>query len=184
MVGRPSVPPPRYVFCGESSTAGGRNWGFRLEGNLLNSMNLAGNGYTASQIFNQVSIALNYKPDYVFIMAGTNDVLQKDFSPSNTIKEYENIIQAFKGTKTIPVFTLIPLTSSKDVNINKHIKILNSQLDSLLKSQGITTIDLNPYLAPSGYLSKEYTTDGVHLSEAGYKIWVREVKKNNFISTQ
>lgn len=108
-------------------------------------------------------------------MAGTNDVLNKDFSIAKTLQDYEEIIKLFKGNSTTPIFTLIPLTNNSKFN-DKIVK-LNYQLVALFKSKNINFIDLNKYIAPSGYLSNEYTIDGVHFTEAAYKLWARQIKQ-------
>ena len=73
---RSKVFPLKYVFVGDSITAGGRNWGWRLWDNPLAARNMAGNGYTVWQIEGQVRDAIaKYHPKVIFILAGTNDLL-------------------------------------------------------------------------------------------------------------
>jgi lysophospholipase L1-like esterase len=147
-----------------------------LERNPLISRNLAGNGYTARQIYSQVKSGLKDKPRFILIMAGTNDILQEDFNLGNSIKEFEKIFNLFADRKPVPIITLVPFTNKK--LLNQKIYLLNLKIKSLATSKGISIIDLNPYIAPSEYLTSQYTVDGVHLSEDAYKVWDKEIRKH------
>ena len=69
------------VYVGDSITAGGRNWG-----SMLGAINLAGDGYTVSQIEGQLGKAETYSPKRVFILAGTNDILGRQ---ATDLKQFE-----------------------------------------------------------------------------------------------
>ena len=69
------VVPPRLVFLGDSNTAGGGNWGWRVLGNPISAINLGVSNYTIRQVAFMVLRAVEYRPSVVVIMAGTNDIL-------------------------------------------------------------------------------------------------------------
>ena len=69
------VVPPRLVFLGDSNTAGGGNWGWRVLGNPISAINLGVSNYTIRQVAFMVPRAVEYRPSVVVIMAGTNDIL-------------------------------------------------------------------------------------------------------------
>lgn len=124
-----NVHPIEYAFVGDSITAGGRNWGLRLESNPFSAKNFAGDGYTVHQISNQVSKALEYEPKWIFIMAGTNDILsfhdeKQDLSTVSS--RYKELLGKFDKEKTIPIITLIPFTQREQYN--PTIKILNQEI--------------------------------------------------------
>ena len=56
---------------------------------------------------------------------------------------------------------------------------INAQLEVLAKDHKITFINLFPLFTEKGtnVLRKELTSDGLHLNEEGYKIWVKALKK-------
>ena len=66
---------PNYVFIGDSITAGGRNWWIRLNQPPFSSINLANSGYTVRQVEGLLLQAIQYRPKTIFVMAGTNDLL-------------------------------------------------------------------------------------------------------------
>ena len=56
---------------------------------------------------------------------------------------------------------------------------INKQLEALAKEKGLTYINLFPLFTEKGsnVLRADLTTDGLHLKEEGYKIWVKAIKK-------
>lgn len=56
---------------------------------------------------------------------------------------------------------------------------INAQLEVLAKDHKITFINLFPLFTEKGtnVLRKELTSDGLHLNEEGYKIWVKALKR-------
>ena len=56
---------------------------------------------------------------------------------------------------------------------------INRKLETLAVSRKIPFINLFPLFAEKGtnILRKELTTDGLHLTEEGYQIWSRKLKK-------
>jgi len=166
------IRPPSYVFIGDSITAGGRNWGWRLHGNPLASRNLAGNGYTTAQIASQVKIALAYSPDYVLVMAGTNDILN-GAPPEVAVREYRKLLQSFAGTAAQPIITLMPHQASSAYQ--ETTEEFNRAIRDLATGMEVEWLDLNPKIAPSGQLLPQYSTDGVHFSDAAYRVWCEEI---------
>ena len=56
---------------------------------------------------------------------------------------------------------------------------INKRLKALAKEKGVDYIDLFPLFTEKGnhVLRADLTTDGLHLNEEGYKIWVKAIKK-------
>lgn len=167
--------PLEYIFVGDSITKGGDNWGFKLVRNPFISKNLAENNYTTNQIVSLVNQALKYSPNYVFIMAGTNDVISGDIEVQQTLHHYQALLDKFARSKSVPIITLIPL--QQDIKRNAQINQINSGIKLLAKARSIYVIDLNESIAPLGYLEPKFTIDGVHFSEAAYEIWLNEIEK-------
>lgn len=59
------------------------------------------------------------------------------------------------------------------------VPAINQQLKDLTVSRQITFIDLFPLFTEKGtnVLRKELTNDGLHLTEEGYKIWSKKLRK-------
>lgn len=59
------------------------------------------------------------------------------------------------------------------------VPAINQQLKALTVSRQITFIDLFPLFTEKGtnVLRKELTNDGLHLTEEGYKIWSKKLRK-------
>jgi lysophospholipase L1-like esterase len=49
-------------------------------------------------------------------------------------------------------------------------------LKEYCREQGLTFIDLNKVLAPSGILEAKYSLDQLHLTAEGYSLWQAEIR--------
>lgn len=167
---------PDIIFVGDSLMAGGRNW-FRLLGlDAFRSINFAQSGATTFQIEKQIERALTFKPKYIIINGGTNDLLGPyDFDIGEVLNEFKRILKMFEKTSVTPIVTLVPYTN--DININHEIEHLNEAITLLALENDVHTIDLNLNIAPSGLILPEFTTDGIHLSSSAYDIWAMGIKK-------
>lgn len=165
----------KYVFIGDSMTRGGENWGWKLEKNPFISKNLGVNGNTTKQIAVQVKEALNYHPDYIFILAGTNDAHSSKIGVEETISEYRQLLDKFKTHSSTPVITLVPFQGKEYVAANNKVEKINRELEIIARQQNIATINLNPVLAPDNYLLPQYTYDGVHFTEQAYEVWREKI---------
>ena len=56
---------------------------------------------------------------------------------------------------------------------------INSKLEALAKDRKIPFINLFPLFTEKGsnVMRKELTTDGLHLTEEGYKIWSKALRR-------
>jgi S-formylglutathione hydrolase FrmB/lysophospholipase L1-like esterase len=117
------------------------------------------------------------KPDFVFILNGTNDLArrQKEREPSiaRMIEEYEKILLTIKTRlpKTrIVIITCYPVRD-KYAHLATPIVSYNEQLKSLAKKHGVAVLD--PYkklVGEDGFLRREYSSDGLHLSPIGKEL--------------
>lgn len=159
------VVPPKVVFVGDSITAGGRGW-FGLA-RPLGTVNLARVGFELRQMHPLMKTASEYRPRHVAFMGGSNDVAAG--------RTDEEIIRDF--AELLPhasIVTLIPLQKPENA---ERIERLNARMRSLAEARALPVIDLNPLIADGGALKAEYTTDGLHFSDAAYALWRRELKR-------
>jgi lysophospholipase L1-like esterase len=165
------------VFCGDSNMAAGRSWSMRMQNHPFNSINLAGSGYTVSQVSGQVDAARKYHPEYIVILAGTNDILSGEFNSNSFENDYSQLLEKTEslGEKIIVIVTLIPYTSSA----RQEIGIANSIIRKLCeKRDNVKILDLNLYLGLTNRLLNRFSDDGVHLNETALRKWMEAIKEN------
>jgi lysophospholipase L1-like esterase len=165
---------PTYAFCGDSITAGARSFDLRLGWIPFTGLNFGESGYTVLQIRSEVEKALQKHCKYIFIMAGSNDILSGRPALEQTVEDYNSMLALFAGSQSIPIITLVPLTTHQKAN--NSIELLNAKIRVLAEKHHVKLIDLNPELAPKGQLLSIYTVDGVHLSSAANKIWAAKMR--------
>lgn len=112
------------------------------------------------------------RPNRIYVMAGINDLRQG--AADQTIlgnhrqmmrqlrKDYpqaEIIVQSILPTR----FASIP---------DRRLRYLNQQLEMITVQEGVSFLNLyDRFLNQEGQLRRELTTDGIHLSMAGYEAW-------------
>lgn len=169
------VSPPRYVFLGDSITAAGRNWGLRLDGNPLLSRTFAQNGYTTQQLEGEAHRAAALRPEWIFVMAGTNDVAAEEYSLQTTLARYRRILATARGSGARVVVTLAPMQMDPAQNV--RLVALNRELGAAAADLGVAIVDINGTIAPEGILLGEYTVDGVHPSDRWLDVWSATIRR-------
>lgn len=164
------------VFLGNSLTEFAGDWGKRLNNPKIKNRGISGD--VTDGILNRLGEIYYYKPTAIFIKIGINDLfndnLTSEYVGNNIFKIVENI-KKYSPKTAIYVQTILPTSTEKIVS---KIQATNTILKNNSKKYNYTLIDLHPVFADKNDLMvKEYAVDGVHLSEAGYTVWV------NFITT-
>jgi len=131
-----------------------------------------------------------YNPSKVFILIGINDILDdKDASDiSNSIREIVDGIQDNRPYAEIYVESLYPINNTENekidlemVNVlrdNDKIKNINKEIKKMCKEKKVTYIDLYSLLVDDNdQLNIDYTTEGLHLNNEGYKVVTDELMK-------
>ena len=127
----------------------------------------------------------NYNPSKVFILIGTND-LRDDRSVDEIVNNIKKIIEEIKENRKeteIYLESIYPVNekvNKKGVEgrKNEDIKEINNQLEKYAKKENITYINIyNKLVDDEGLLNEDYTTDGLHINEDGYKIITKELEK-------
>ena len=164
------------VFIGNSITEQGGNWDKRLNNPKIKNRGISGD--MTEGILARLGEIYYYKPKKVFIKIGINDLftdnLSAEYVGNNILKIVDNIRLNSPKTK-IYVQTILPTTTEK---IILKIKTTNTILKNASLKNTYTLIDLHSVFADENdMMKKELTVDGVHLNEAGYKVWVAYIKK-------
>ncbi len=169
------TPPENIVFLGDSITYGYDLEKFYEKRHVVNS-GIGGN--TTKDLLNDLDGRVyKYNPSKVFLLIGTNDY-ERDFSNDKIVTNIQKIIKKIKKNRNkakIYVESIYPVNSSVDnSNIgkrnNKDFKKINKDIKKVCKKEKITYINMyDELLDEKKELRKEFTKDGLHLTDKGYE---------------
>ncbi|WP_286833417.1 GDSL-type esterase/lipase family protein [Sphingobacterium sp. UBA7038] len=173
------------VFLGNSITFWG-NWTERLQNMTVKNRGIAGDNTYG--VLERLDGILVHKPKLIFLMIGVNDLAQgfPDELIVHNINKIVDRIQQQSPTTELVLQSLLPVnpTMGKLSSHTQHagrIPGLNCMLKGIAKTKGAHYLDLySQFVDSDGYLRKNLTWDGVHLTEEGYKIWVKMLKCTYF----
>jgi len=166
------------VFLGNSITAGGNDWGVRL--NYPNIRNRGIGGDVTEGVLHRLNEITYYKPKAVFLLIGINDLWNvSPFEPSvdyiskNIIRITQEIQKKSPETK-VYVQTILPV--EKQI-YRAYINEINNILKLEESSNSYTIIDLHSFFVDDkGLIIEDFFSDGIHLTEEGYNNWVKVVR--------
>ncbi len=166
-------PQLRFVAIGDSLTAWPTrlNWPHCLDVNdqkaiLVHNAGVTGNLTSEMRArFSRDVIA--YKPKFVLIMGGTNDISDRyGISQATVIANLKAMVRSAKAAKITPILMAIPPQQSYG-SVAK-VKSLNAAIYRLANNEKIYYVDsYGPLATSAGVIKSAYTTDGLHLSYAG-----------------
>jgi len=187
LLGANEVTPIRVACVGDSITA--------ITGYPSDLQSLLGSGYTVGNFgvngttvlldswnpyMNQSEFqkALDFKPNIVIIMLGTNDDLQM-LRPSNTSfeEDYTKLIYAFQQLESTPKIWIVtppPIFSNSSDLSNAYFKgMIIPKIEDLAHKMNLPLIDV--YSAFGNH--SDYFVDGVHPNSEGAALIASEVYK-------
>lgn len=172
------------VMVGNSLTENGGDWGVRLKKKNIRNRGIIGD--EAMGIYDRLHQILPGAPEKLFLMTGVNDVshnLSADSVVALITKVIEKI-QADSPRTKLYLQSLLPIDESFGryktmTGKTDLIPEINSKLKAVAKEKGIPFINLFPLFTEKGtnVMRKDLTTDGLHLTEEGYRIWSKALKK-------
>ncbi|MDR1872438.1 MAG: GDSL-type esterase/lipase family protein [Deltaproteobacteria bacterium] len=146
-------------------------------------INLGLSGDTAMGVYYRLNLVARQKPDLVFLQVGINDLAQGR-EPSELVQIHRRLWGAITaripGVKLV-VLSLAPVRKAKfawiiETLTNQRVRRANALLAPAAQSAGLDYIDLYSVMAEAdGELPDGYTDDGVHLTPAAYKVWLKEL---------
>lgn len=169
------------LFIGDSITEGISAYGFLDKTNVL-----AVKGLTVLKAEKEMDTIVKRKPDRIYILLGSNDLLygmdSEKFS-SQYIEFIQHIKEKLPETK-LYIQSIFPVSreveSKKPMLSNSRIDIFNKDLKKMAEQQGIGYIDISGLLKDaSGIMNKDYTSDGIHVKYKFYSIWLDYIKRNS-----
>ncbi len=161
------------VFLGDSLTDFGY-WETCFPWQTVYNHGVAGD--TVLDILDRVDDVKRRQPSKVFVMGGTNDLLQGE-SIETIMERWGLLLDALNGDYEVYVQSIPPFESYFGVTA-EEIQRLNLSLRTLAEEYGVEFIDIYPLLADTdGYVREEYIlSDGLHLSDAAYRVWEDAVR--------
>jgi lysophospholipase L1-like esterase len=118
-----------------------------------------------------------FKAKLIVLMLGTNNINR---NPNDEIVDGDRlIIQEFKQRQPqakILLLGIFPRAMQADSPYRASIKDINSKLAKLADNKQVFYMDFgDKFLAPDGTLTVEIMADGLHPTEAGYRIWAAAI---------
>lgn len=163
----------KIAMLGNSLTAAG-DWESLLSRKDVLNAGTGHGGFTTSHYVTLLqSDVIAHHPKICFIEGGINDI-SVGIPLSRTKNNLQSLIDTLRNYKIIPVLTLTFHTSF-DTLKNKMVDSLNFIIKNLAEINKLEYIDINDKISKNGFLKKEYTTDGTHLTKEAYPIWAKEI---------
>ena len=162
----------RLVFVGDSTTAGG-DWAAWFPDDDV--VALGRDGDTTASLTERLDEVVAARPDSVVLLIGNEDFTARR-TVEQVVRGVESLMVTMRrelpGTRLL-LQSILPRTADQAPRIqdaNRHLR----QFSSTVRAQWL---DLWPALADESgeALRPEFTTDGVHLSDEGYRAWVAEL---------
>ena len=173
-------------MLGNSITEGGKDWNSLLE--MKNVRNRGISGDIASGIVDRINSIVRGKPKKLFLLIGINDI-SRDIPADTIVRDIEKIVKEFKTLSPqteIYLQSILPFDQSKRgsnkrlENKTQTVIDANRILKAVAAKYKVKFINLYPHFTEKNtdVLKAAYTYDGLHLSDEGYQIWVKELKKH------
>jgi lysophospholipase L1-like esterase len=160
------------VFVGDGLSSAAR-WEERFP--ELDVHDLGVNGDTTDEVVARLDEVIALDPDAVVLQIGTNDV-GWNRTDEYIVRNIETILCTLR--KQLPgVRLIVQSVPPREDIFTSVIRSVNLHLRQFAPTVKARYLDLWPALADSeGRLSAQWTTDGLHLTEAGYDVWLAELR--------
>lgn len=164
----------KSVFLGDSLLLG-------LTDVLEDSNVISNAGATALFALDEVDKIVSKKPEHVYIMLGSDDLLWPVDNPvEESVKNYIKLIEKIKGklpNVKIHVLSVTPVTKeAMEVEPRyKNIFDYNKALEKMAATKKIDYIELSPIFEKNENL---YSEDGIHFKEDFYPIFLNHIKQH------
>ena len=176
----------RIIFLGNSITEMGP-WQKLLKDSTIINRGIGGD--ITFGVLNRLDDIVKRKPSRLFIMIGINDI-GKDIPVTVIAENYRKIIDRIrKDSPATEIFmqSILPVNPScpnfpQHYDKQEYVIKANKLLKEFASSRQIKFVNLfSLFLDKKGLLDYQYTTDGLHLNEKGYQLWVNHLKKEKLI---
>jgi len=162
------------IFLGNGLIELGGNWATRLGAPLARNRGIT-NDLTFG-VLQRLKEITYYKPSHVFLEIGVEDLSLAKFSASHTadqIIEIVKLINKESAQTKIYVNNVFPTNAAALVS---KIRETNTLLQDKSLTEPFTFVDTYALFSENnGLIKSVYTTDGIHLTETGYQLWVSKL---------
>lgn len=173
----PTPPEGSVLFLGDSITEGGAWAEWFPE---LPTLNRGIGGDTVRGVRSRLDTAIN-RPSVISLLIGTNDIggIGDTADPARIASETRELVHAIRAAAPdapLVVTGVLPRSAS----FAERIRRLNASTRSFIETgeagPDATYLDLWPRLADGDAIDPRYSHDRLHLSGAGYREWVAELR--------
>ncbi len=181
--------PPKkpVVFVGNSITEAGP-WSDLFPGKKVVNRGISGDNCYG--VWARLDAVVALKPEKIFLLIGIND-LKRGTPISYILYNSERIVAKIRAQSpktTVYLQSVLPVAESVKSEIyskitNNIIKELNDSLQQVASKHQCMYVDLfkDVFVGADGQLPRKLTTDGLHLSNAGYLAWAAYLRKKGFL---
>lgn len=171
------------VMVGDGLTEYAGDWNKLLQWRHIRNRGIAGDRIKG--VASRLHSILQGKPKALFLMAGTNDILEKETLPT-VLHDYIDLINLVRETSPetkLYVQSLLPVnetfSNEKLSGMTNTIASFNVQLRHYCERHHVGYINIFKRFVRHGTneMRRELTSDGLHLTPFGYKVWAFELKK-------
>ncbi len=171
------------VMVGDGLTEYAGDWNKLLQWRHIRNRGIAGDRIKG--VASRLHSVLQGKPKALFLMAGTNDILEKEALPT-VLHDYIDLINLVRETSPetkLYVQSLLPVnetfSNEKLSGMTNTIASFNVQLRHYCERHHVGYINIFKRFVRHGTneMRRELTSDGLHLTPFGYKVWAFELKK-------
>ena len=132
-----------------------------------------------------------YNPSKIFLLIGVNDILYENASPDQVLSNIDEIVNEIKEklpNATIYIESIYPVNNiwkdehdnrvKDEKEVNGIIIMTNDLIKEYCNENKIKFVDIYPHLLDdNGVLNHDYTNDGLHPNDKGYKVITKILKK-------
>lgn len=166
----------KIIFLGDSIT---HRYDLKKYYDNKNIINQGIEGNTTKDVLERLQTGVyDYNVKKVILLIGTNDIGNQE-DPIENIKLIINKIKSHDNSIEIIVESIYPINNTKNSKIkkdvvgtrnNEKIKETNKKIKEICKEKNITYVNVYEELTDkNGNLKLEYTVEGLHISDEGYK---------------
>jgi lysophospholipase L1-like esterase len=165
-------PQQKIVFTG-ASTISRFDWGayFRIP-----ITNCAQSGIESRQLSNTIASQVSSKPDKLFFLIGTNNILNRHESDLDAdIPAIINTVRSVSRATAIFCISMLPVRDAFSCGL---MEIYNNRIQSVCNSMGVKFLSRYSMFKSSSTIIEEkyYIGDGIHLNDTGYQLLADSIR--------
>lgn len=172
------------VMLGNSLTENGGDWAARTKKKNVRNRGIIGDEVMG--VYDRLHTILPGEPKKIFLLIGVNDISHDLTADSIVAMIDQTVLRIRKESPKTKLYLQSLLPINESFNRYKRLKgktdmvpEINAKLEVLAKKYNVKYINLFPLFVEKGtnVLRRELSTDGLHLKDAGYDIWVKAIKR-------